>query len=78
MSVGTRSTQTALVRLRSGYIRNLKFDVREKTFSSCPCSCPASPTHGIGCIGASVKQLWSERENELLELSERYGIVDLV
>ncbi|GBN89740.1 hypothetical protein AVEN_103726-1 [Araneus ventricosus] len=39
-SVGTRSAQTALARLRSGHIKSLKFIDKEKTFSSCPCSCP--------------------------------------
>ncbi|GBM50334.1 hypothetical protein AVEN_142343-1 [Araneus ventricosus] len=42
-SVGTRSAQTALARLRSGHIKSLKFIDKEKTFSSCPCSCPTSP-----------------------------------
>ncbi|GBL80252.1 hypothetical protein AVEN_92188-1 [Araneus ventricosus] len=56
-SVGTRSAQTALARLCSGHIKTLKFIDREKTFSSCPCSCPASPAHIIDCIGASTRQL---------------------
>ncbi|GBM24118.1 hypothetical protein AVEN_50236-1 [Araneus ventricosus] len=55
-SVGTRSAQTALARLRSGHIKSLKFIDKKKTFSSCPCSCPASPAH---IIGASARQLWS-------------------
>ncbi|GBN51673.1 hypothetical protein AVEN_150570-1 [Araneus ventricosus] len=46
-SEGTRSAQTALARLRSGHIKSLKFVDREKTYSSCPCSCPASPAHVI-------------------------------
>ncbi|GBO28458.1 hypothetical protein AVEN_154404-1 [Araneus ventricosus] len=46
-SVSTRSAQTALARLRSGHIKSLKFIDKEKTFSSCPCSCPASPAHII-------------------------------
>ncbi|GBM62072.1 hypothetical protein AVEN_211359-1 [Araneus ventricosus] len=58
-SVGTRSAQTALARLRSGHIKSLKFIAKEKTFSSCPCSCPASPAHIIDCIGASTRQLGS-------------------
>ncbi|GBL55427.1 hypothetical protein AVEN_32270-1 [Araneus ventricosus] len=33
-SVGTRSAQTALARLRSGHIKSLKFIDKEKTFSS--------------------------------------------
>ncbi|GBN81868.1 hypothetical protein AVEN_231476-1 [Araneus ventricosus] len=64
-SVGTRSAQTALSRLRSGHIKSLKFIDKEKTFSSCPCSCPASPAHIIDCIGASAKQLWSGRAKDL-------------
>ncbi|GBM56106.1 hypothetical protein AVEN_43481-1 [Araneus ventricosus] len=54
-SEGTRSAQTALARLRSGHIKSLKFV--DKTYSSCPCSCPA---HVIDCIGASERLLWSE------------------
>ncbi|GBO35326.1 hypothetical protein AVEN_61647-1 [Araneus ventricosus] len=50
-SEGTRSAQTALARLRSGHIKSLKFVDKEKTYSSCPRSCPASPAHVIGCIG---------------------------
>ncbi|GFT79044.1 uncharacterized protein NPIL_230761 [Nephila pilipes] len=41
-SEGTRSSQTALARLRSGHIKSLKFIDKEKTYSSCPCSCLAS------------------------------------
>ncbi|GBO36641.1 hypothetical protein AVEN_55126-1 [Araneus ventricosus] len=77
-SVGTRSAQTALARLRSGHIRSLKFIDKEKTFSSCPCSCPASPAHIIDCIGASARQLWSEEVKGLVELLERHGVMDLV
>ncbi|GBL77111.1 hypothetical protein AVEN_12753-1 [Araneus ventricosus] len=62
-SEGTRSAQTALARLRSVHIKSLKFVDKEKTYSSCPCSCPASPAHVIDCIGASARQLWSEVEN---------------
>ncbi|GBM94504.1 hypothetical protein AVEN_192992-1, partial [Araneus ventricosus] len=51
-SEGTRSAQTALARLCSGHIKSLKFVDKEKTYSSCPCSCPASPAHVIDCIGA--------------------------
>ncbi|GBN31140.1 hypothetical protein AVEN_25957-1 [Araneus ventricosus] len=58
-SVGTRSAQTALARLRIGHIKSLKFIDKEKTFSSCPCSSPASPAHIIDCICASAGQLWS-------------------
>ncbi|GBO06269.1 hypothetical protein AVEN_132345-1 [Araneus ventricosus] len=54
-SEGTRSAQTALARLRSGHIKSLKFVDKEKTYSSCPCSCPASPAHVIDCIGASAR-----------------------
>ncbi|GBN21286.1 hypothetical protein AVEN_29573-1 [Araneus ventricosus] len=54
-SVGTRSAQTALARLRSGHIKSLKFIDRENTFSFCPCSCPSSPAHIIDCIGASTR-----------------------
>ncbi|GBO41129.1 hypothetical protein AVEN_112684-1 [Araneus ventricosus] len=50
-SAGTRSAQTALARLRSGHIKSLKFVDKEKTYSSCPCSCPASPAHVTDCIG---------------------------
>ncbi|GBN74516.1 hypothetical protein AVEN_34097-1 [Araneus ventricosus] len=50
-SEGTRSAQTALARLRSGHIKSLKFVYKKKTYSSCPCSCPASPAHAIDCIG---------------------------
>ncbi|GBL98040.1 hypothetical protein AVEN_126925-1 [Araneus ventricosus] len=34
---------------------------KEETYSSCPCSCPASPAHVIYCIGASARLLWSVR-----------------
>ncbi|GBM19574.1 hypothetical protein AVEN_374-1 [Araneus ventricosus] len=77
-SEGTRSAQTALARLRSGHIKILKFVDKEKTYSSCPCSCPASPVHVIDCIGASAMLLWSEGENGLVVLLERHGIMDLV
>ncbi|GBN24489.1 hypothetical protein AVEN_241311-1 [Araneus ventricosus] len=77
-SVGTRSAQTALARLRSGHIKSLKFIDKEKTISSCPCSCPASPAHIIDCIGASGKQLWSGEGKGLVELLERHGVMDLV
>ncbi|GBN65932.1 hypothetical protein AVEN_41172-1 [Araneus ventricosus] len=77
-SIGTRSAQTALARLRSGHIKSLKFIDKEKTFSSCPCSCPASPAHIIDCIGASARQLWSGEGKGLVELLERYGVMDLV
>ncbi|GBO14012.1 hypothetical protein AVEN_53674-1 [Araneus ventricosus] len=77
-SEGTRSVQTALVRLRQGHIKSLKFVNKEKTYSSCPCSCPASPAHVIDCIGASARLLWSEGENGLVVLLEGHGIMDLV
>ncbi|GBM96423.1 hypothetical protein AVEN_63944-1 [Araneus ventricosus] len=77
-SVGTRSAQTALTRLRGGHIKSLKFIDKEKTFSSCPCSCPASPAHIIDCIGASARQLWSGEGEVLVELLERHGVMDLV
>ncbi|GBN51394.1 hypothetical protein AVEN_74477-1 [Araneus ventricosus] len=77
-SVGTRSAQTALARLRSGPIKSLKFINKENTFSSCPCSCPASPAHIIDCIGASARQMWSREGKELVELLELHGVVDLV
>ncbi|GBN61104.1 hypothetical protein AVEN_190736-1 [Araneus ventricosus] len=77
-SEGTRSAQTALARLRSGHIRSLKFVDNEKTYSSCPCSCPASPAHVIDCIVVSTRVLWSEGENGLVALLERHAIVDLV
>ncbi|GBL77871.1 hypothetical protein AVEN_143212-1 [Araneus ventricosus] len=77
-SVGTRSAQTALARLRSGHIKSLKFIDKEKTFSSCPCSCPASPAHIIDCIGASTRQLWSGEGKGLVELLERHDVMDLV
>ncbi|GBN68560.1 hypothetical protein AVEN_114854-1 [Araneus ventricosus] len=76
-SVGTRSAQTALARLRSGHIKSLKFIDKEKTFSSCPCSCPASPAHIIDCIGASARQLWSGEGKGLVELLEGHGVMDL-
>ncbi|GBM02647.1 hypothetical protein AVEN_258949-1 [Araneus ventricosus] len=57
-SEGTRSAQTALASLRSGHIKSLKFIEKEKTYSSCPCSCPTSPAHVIDCIGASARLLW--------------------
>ncbi|GBO30897.1 hypothetical protein AVEN_113542-1 [Araneus ventricosus] len=75
---GTRSAQTALARLRSGHIKSLKFVDKEKTYSSCPCSCPASPANVIDCIGASATLLWSEGGNGLVVLLERHGIMDLV
>ncbi|GBN12742.1 hypothetical protein AVEN_35693-1 [Araneus ventricosus] len=77
-SVGTRSAQTALARLRSGHIKSLKFIDKEKTFSSCPCSCPASPAHIIDCIGASARQLWSGEGKGLVELLKRHGVMYLV
>ncbi|GBM22247.1 hypothetical protein AVEN_273433-1 [Araneus ventricosus] len=77
-SEGTRSAQTALARLRSGHIKSLKFVDEEKTYSSCPCSCPASPAPVIDCIGVSAGLLWSEGENGLVVLLERHGIMDLV
>ncbi|GBO41799.1 hypothetical protein AVEN_49683-1 [Araneus ventricosus] len=77
-SVGTISAQTALARLRSGHIKSLKFIDKKKTFSSCPCSCPASPAHIIDCIGASARQLWSGESKGLVELLERQGVMDLV
>ncbi|GBM52093.1 hypothetical protein AVEN_131111-1 [Araneus ventricosus] len=64
-SEGTRSAQTALARLRSGHIKSLKFVDKENTYSSCPCSCPASPAHVIDCIGASARLLWSEGKMDL-------------
>ncbi|GBM03945.1 hypothetical protein AVEN_99156-2-1, partial [Araneus ventricosus] len=76
-SVGTRSAQTALARLRSGHIKSLKFIDKEKTFSSCPCSRSASPAHIIDCIGASTRQLWSGEGKGLVELLERHGVMDL-
>ncbi|GBN73126.1 hypothetical protein AVEN_171914-1 [Araneus ventricosus] len=78
MGQGTRCAQTALARLRSGHIKSLKFIDKEKTFSSCPCSCPASPAHIIDCIGASSRQLWSGEGKGLVELLERHGVMDLV
>ncbi|GBL91142.1 hypothetical protein AVEN_195061-1, partial [Araneus ventricosus] len=75
---GRRSTQTALTRLRSDHIKILKLVDKEKTYSSFPCFCPASPAHAIDCFGASARLLWSEGENGLLVLLERHGIMDLV
>ncbi|GBM43147.1 hypothetical protein AVEN_2274-1 [Araneus ventricosus] len=77
-SEGTRSAQTALTRLRSGHIKSLKFVDKEKTYSSCLCSCPAFPAHVINCIGVSTRLLWSEGEHGLVVLLERHGIMDLV
>ncbi|GBM96103.1 hypothetical protein AVEN_29505-1 [Araneus ventricosus] len=65
-SEGTRSAQTALAKLRSGRIKSLKFVDEEKTYSSCPCSCPASPAMSLtvlvrlrGCCGVRGKMdLW--------------------
>ncbi|GBN38231.1 hypothetical protein AVEN_153295-1 [Araneus ventricosus] len=57
---GTRSVQTVLARLRSGHIKSLELVDKEEIYSSCPCSCPASPAHVIDCIGASARLLWSE------------------
>ncbi|GBM41908.1 hypothetical protein AVEN_13625-1 [Araneus ventricosus] len=74
-SEGTRSAKTALARLRSGHIKSLKFVNKEKTYSSCPCFCPASPAI---VIGASARLLWSERGNGLVVLLELHGIMDLV
>ncbi|GBM86055.1 hypothetical protein AVEN_247467-1 [Araneus ventricosus] len=67
-SKGTRSAQTALARLRCGHIKSLKFVDREKTYSSCPCSCPASPAKVIDCIGASARLMWSEGEHGFVAL----------
>ncbi|GBM01045.1 hypothetical protein AVEN_239306-1, partial [Araneus ventricosus] len=64
-SEGTRSAQTALARLRSGHVKSLEFIDKEKTYSPCPCSCPASPAHVIDCIGASERLLWSEGNMDL-------------
>ncbi|GBM08554.1 hypothetical protein AVEN_69771-1 [Araneus ventricosus] len=77
-SIGTRSAQTALASLGNGRIKSLKFIDKENTFSSCPCSCPASPAHIIDCIGASARQLWSGEGKGLVELLERHGVMDLV
>ncbi|GBM19566.1 hypothetical protein AVEN_139085-1 [Araneus ventricosus] len=77
-SEGTRSAQTALARLRSGHIKSLKFVDKEKTYSSCPCFCPASPAHVIDCIGASARLMWSEGENGLVVLLERRFVFGLV
>ncbi|GFV76174.1 hypothetical protein TNCV_4672631 [Trichonephila clavipes] len=49
--------------LGSAHIRSLKFVNGEMTFSSCPCSYSASPTHFIDCIEASVRQLRNEGVN---------------
>ncbi|GBM62504.1 hypothetical protein AVEN_145987-1, partial [Araneus ventricosus] len=65
-SKGTRYAQTALDILSSGHIKSLKFVDKEKTYSSCPCSCPASPARIIDCIIASARLLWSEGENGLV------------
>ncbi|GBM30530.1 hypothetical protein AVEN_147147-1 [Araneus ventricosus] len=70
LSEGTRSAQTTLARLLSGHIKSLKFVDKEKTYSSCPCSCRVSPAHTIDCIGASARLLWSEGENGLVALLE--------
>ncbi|GBO17778.1 hypothetical protein AVEN_59181-1 [Araneus ventricosus] len=77
-SVSTRSAQTALTRLRSGHIKSLKFIDKEKTFSSCPCSYPASPVHIIDSNGASARKLWIGEGKGLVELLERHGVMDLV
>ncbi|GBO07423.1 hypothetical protein AVEN_20859-1 [Araneus ventricosus] len=77
-SEGTRSAQTALARLRRGHIKSLKFVDKEETYSSCPCSCPASPALVIDCIGASARLLWSEGENGLVVMLERHGKMNLV
>ncbi|GBM33868.1 hypothetical protein AVEN_5915-1 [Araneus ventricosus] len=77
-SEGTRSAQTALARLRSGHIKSLEFVDKEKTYSSCPCSCLASPAHVIDCIDASTRLLWCEGKNGLVVLLERHGIMYLV
>ncbi|GBN28447.1 hypothetical protein AVEN_224410-1, partial [Araneus ventricosus] len=77
-SEGTISAQTALARLRSGHIKSLKFVDKEKTYSSCPFNCPASPAHVIDCIGDSASLMWSEGENGFVVLLERHGIMDLV
>ncbi|GBO41118.1 hypothetical protein AVEN_122941-1 [Araneus ventricosus] len=67
-SVGTRSAQIALARLRSGHIKSLKFIDKEKTFSSCPCSCPTSSASPVmtalarlrgSCGVGRAKDLWS-------------------
>ncbi|GFS41634.1 uncharacterized protein NPIL_455621 [Nephila pilipes] len=74
----TRSVQTALAKLCSGHIKSLKFIDKEKTYSSCPCSRPASPAHLIDYIDASSRQQWSERGNGLVVLLEQHGVMDLV
>ncbi|GBL92113.1 hypothetical protein AVEN_91467-1 [Araneus ventricosus] len=65
-------------RLRSGHIKSLKFVDKEKTYSSCPCSCSASPAHVIDCIGASSRLLWSEGGHGLVVLIERHDEGDYV
>ncbi|GBN91318.1 hypothetical protein AVEN_148862-1, partial [Araneus ventricosus] len=77
-SEGTRSAQTALAKLRNDHIKSLKFIDKEKNYSSCPCSCPASPAQVIHCVGVSASLLWSEGGNGLVVLLERHGIMDLV
>ncbi|GBM91957.1 hypothetical protein AVEN_109126-1 [Araneus ventricosus] len=72
MQLNVRPIHPELARLRSGHIRSLKSVDKEKTYSSCPCSCPASPAHVIDCIGASARQLWSEGGNGLVVLLERH------
>ncbi|GBL93763.1 hypothetical protein AVEN_166799-1 [Araneus ventricosus] len=72
-SEGRRSAQTALARLRSGHIKSLKFVDKEKIYSSCPWSCPASPAHVIDYISSSARLLWSEGEYGLVILLERHG-----
>ncbi|GFY53961.1 uncharacterized protein TNIN_206361 [Trichonephila inaurata madagascariensis] len=64
--------------LGSAHIRSLKFVNRERTFSSCPSSYSASPTHFIDCIEPSVRQLRNEGMNGLVKLLERHGILDMV
>ncbi|GBN19100.1 hypothetical protein AVEN_79681-1 [Araneus ventricosus] len=64
-SEGARSAKTALARLRSGHIKFLKFVNKEKIYSSCPSSCPASSAHVIDCIGASSEPLWSQGKMDL-------------
>ncbi|GBM03220.1 hypothetical protein AVEN_142520-1 [Araneus ventricosus] len=61
-------------------VRSIRESLGETTpaGSSCPCSCPASPAHIIDCIGASTRQLWSGEGKGLVELLERYGVMDLV
>ncbi|GFS35903.1 RNase H domain-containing protein [Nephila pilipes] len=74
---GTRSAQTALARLCTGDIKSLKFIDNENTYSSCPCSHPASPAHLIAELAPLRGNCEVGGGNRLVVLLERHGVINL-